>query len=315
MQILKPNYKVIINNIDVTTQINKNTSFIEFRDEEGTLADEVTIKAEGLFKRPKKGDELKLYIGNQEELFFCGLFIVQNSKISQGQENQTSITATGADFSSDLKVKRSQSYENISLKDLANIIAKRHDLKVSSDLDDKYVMHIEQTNESDLHFLKRVAKENNALFAIKNSTVILKNKIKNNKKSSSLPRFYLPIKELENLIIETRNKTYYNSCKAIWRDTKENKTLNTVVGSGTPQLKLKDSFENLADAKAKATAALQKANSKTKTGDFKAAGFKAYAGGILIINGTIEDDGEYHITQITHTIDSNGWNMSMQVEN
>ncbi len=77
----------------------------------------------------------------------------------------------------------------------------------------------------------------------------------------------------------------------------------------------KDNFINSADAKAKAEAALQKANSQTKIGTIDSSGFIIYAGGIINLSGTVEDDGEYHIKQVSHTIDSNGWNLSLEIEN
>ena len=200
------------------------------------------------------------------------------------------ITATGADFSKNLKVKRSLSYENVSIKKIVEIVASRHNLEVSSDFDDIYVVHLEQTNESDLHFLKRLAQEDNAIFSIKNNTVIFKKKIKNNKKSKDLPRFSLDEDECENVSIENTNKTLYNSCKAIWRDTKENIQKSITVGSGEPIKVIKDSYENVAQAKLKARAALEKANAGLKSGSIACYGFEIYAGGILDLTGTYDDE-------------------------
>ena len=45
---------------------------------------------------------------------------------------------------------------------------------------------------------------------------------KNNKKSTDLARFNLTVDKSTSVSIENTNKTLYNSCKAIWTDTKEN---------------------------------------------------------------------------------------------
>ncbi|MDY0320433.1 MAG: contractile injection system protein, VgrG/Pvc8 family [Arcobacteraceae bacterium] len=313
---MTPIFKLVANNQDVTDKINKNSSRITFSDEAGDVSDEIGLVIEGTWKKPKYEDELKLWIGTKEQgLFYCGLFKVQTSKAKKGSQNQIEITATAADFSKNLKVKRSNTYEQTSIKKIAEIIAARNELELSSDFDDMYILHLEQTNESDLHFLKRIALDYNALFSIKNNKLIFKKRIKENQKSDSLPRFSLAVDEFTEIEIENINKTLYNSCKAIYRDTKDNTQKSVTVGNAEPLYVIKDAFENEADAKAKAQAALQIANRGTKVGLITCTGFEIYAGGILNITGTLEDDGEYEIKSVNHTLDENGWNITIDVEN
>lgn len=309
-------YKIEANGVDITQQLNSETSEISFSDEDGTVSDEITLRVEGLHKRPKIGDELKLWLGTKEKgLFYCGMFKVSRTPLTYGEENFLSITATAVDFSKNLKVKRSQSYENCSIKEICEIVAKRHELVLKSDFEDIYILHIEQTTESDLHFLKRIASEYNALFSIKNNTLVFQKRIKDGKKSADLPRFALKKSDNNNIRIEPTNKSSYNSCKAVWRDTKENEQKSVTVGDGEPMYLLKDAFESEADAKAKAMAALQKANAGTKDGTIKCDGFEIYAGGILDLTGTLEDDDEYNIKKVDHTVNSSGWKISIKVEN
>ena len=313
---MTPNFKLLANDKDITEKINKDTSKIEFQDEEGDVADQITLVIEGTFKKPKYEDELKLWIGTQENgLFYCGLFSVQTSTYKDGSKTSMVITATSANFSKNLKVKRNQSYENASIKKIMQIIASRHELEVASDFDDIYILHLEQTNESDLHFMKRLAAEYNALFAVKNNKIVFKHKIKDNKKSSSLPRFKLPRDEDTDISIQNADKTLYYSCQAVWHDTKENKQQSVTVGDGEPIKLIKDSFESMADAKIKAEATLQKANAGIKVGTISNYGFELYAGGILEVSGTPEDDGDYSIKRASHILDENGWNVTIDIEN
>ena len=138
---------------------------------------------------------------------------------------------------------------------------------------------------------------------------------KNNKKSTDLARFNLTVDKSTSVSIENTNKTLYNSCKAIWTDTKENTQKSIVVGYGEPIKMIKDSFENEADAKLKAQAALEKANSGIKSGTISSYGFEVYAGGVLDITGTLEDDGDYDIESVHHTIDESGWNITIDIKN
>ena len=313
---MTPIFTLIANGTDVTSKINLDASKITFEDEAGTVADEIRLVVEGEFKKPKYEDELKLYIGTKEKgQFFCGVFKVQTSTYKRGAQNCMEITATAVDFSKSLKVKRNRSYENVSVKKIVDLIAKRSECEVSSDFDDVYVIHEEQTNESDLHFLKRLATSYNALFSLKNNRLVFKKKIKDGKKSDALPRFSLELNNQTSVSIENTNKTLYNSCKAIWRDTKDNQQKSVTVGSEQPVKIIKDSFESMADAKTKAQAALDKANAGTKAGDISCSGFIIYAGGVLNLSGTYEDDGEYEIVSVSHSLDNNGWNMQIKIEN
>ena len=311
---MTPIFKLEANGKDVTKSINLNSSKIEFNDEAGIVSDDISLTIEGSFRKPKYEDELKLWIGTREKgLFYCGLFSVQSSK----NKNDTSIeiSATATNFSKSLKRKRNRSYEKISIKQIVQEVAKRHQLEVVSDFDDVYLVHIEQTHESDLHFFKRMAQDYHALFSIKNNKIIFKKKIKNSKKSEDLPRYTLVKNEFTNINIENVNKTLYSSCKAMWRDTKENKQNSITVGSGEPVKIIKDSFENAADAKIKAEASLNKANAGTKNGSINSYGFEIYAGGVLDLQGTVQDDDEYNIQSVHHTLDGSGWNISIEVEN
>jgi hypothetical protein len=313
---MTPIFKLEANDKDVTAKINLDASSITFKDEAGEISDEITLKIEGNFKKPKYEDELKLWIGTKEQgLFYCGLFKVQSSKSSSGNGNSIEVRATAADFTKNLKVKRSLSYEQSSIKKIVELIATRNELEVSSDFEDIFILHLEQTNESDLHFLKRIAAQYNAIFAVKNNKLVFKKRIKDGEKNKDLPRFDLVVDEQTEVHIEQANKTLYNSCTATWRDTKENTQKSITVGSGEPIKTIKDSFESVADAKLKAAATLQKANRGTKFGTIQSAGFELYAGGVLNLTKTLEDDGEYEIKSANHTLDGSGWNVSIEIEN
>lgn len=145
--------------------------------------------------------------------------------------------------------------------------------------------------------------------------MIFQKKIKGNKKSKDLPRFSLSVDDSIDIDIESTNKMSYNSCKAIWRDTKDNVQKSTTVGSGEPIKIIKDSFESLSDAKIKAQACLEKANAGTKAGTISSDGFVLYAGAVLNLFGTYEDDGEYEIKKAHHVLDESGWKVSIEIEN
>jgi len=307
-----PIFKIEANGTDVTEQIRANLSSITFKDEDGNQSDEITIRVAGDFKRPAYKDELKLWLGYEETgLFFCGLFLVQTT---ERDSFGLTITATGADFSAALKQKRDLSYEQISLKAIVQIIADRHGLKLKSDFDDLYVTHLSQTNESDLHFMKRIASDYNGIFSIKNGTLIFLKRTKDAKRSDELPVFEIDSSECSELRIKHANRTLYASCKATWHDTRDNTVESVTVGNGNPVLLMEGQFKTAAEAKAKAEAKLERANRGIKSGKIEMHGKEIYAGGTLKLTGFGEDDGEYSIKSVNHTFDD-GWVMIIEIEN
>jgi len=300
-----PAFKIIANNKDITNSIKKNLISVSIKDEIANQADEATIEVTGKVARPKYADELKLYLGYGDNLVFVGLFLVQTTvrKNNYGLK----IFATGVNYSSTLKQRRDITYEKLSMKDICSQIAKRNSLKLKCDFDDIYFMSLAQQNESDLHFLNRMSRELNAIFNIKNDTLVFRKKIKNDKKNDELPHYEIDINNCEYVSIKHSNKTFYKCAKAIWHDTKENKVMQVLAGSGSPVYVFRGNFKNASEAKAKAEAKLQIINQGIVSGTLTIPGEIVFAGGVLKLKNSLEDDGEYQIRKVEHTFDENGW--------
>ena len=310
-----PGYIIVINGNDKTSVIHNKLISLTLTDNANNESDELEIVVSGNFIRPAYEDQIKIFFGYGTDVQFMGLFNVQSTSKTF---TQLSIKATGIDFSDNFKVKRNITYEKLSLKQLANQIADRHSLKLKSDFDDIYLLSQSQSNESDMHFLNRLAKEYNALFNIKNDTLYFVKKIKENKKNDDLPKYSIDVNYCTDISIEQSNKTSYNSCEVSWHDTKENKTFTKVYppNGGEPILKFKGSFKNEAHAMERAKAQLQKANQGLISGNLRKSGDVIFAGGILtLLNNIDQDEEEYQITRVTHNLDKqSGWITSLEFE-
>jgi phage protein D len=309
------NFMIKINDVDKTSNILKNFKSLNITDNANDESDELTLEINGRFQRPKYKDEIKVYLGPKDDLEYVGLFRVETTSKSL---TALSIKATGVNFGDNFKVKRSVTYEKLSIKDMVSQVAKRHSLKVKSDFDSLFIKTQSQTNESDMNFLNRLAKEYNAIFNVKNDTLYFMQKIKENKKSDSLPSYTIDVNKCSSISIEHSNKTLYNSCEVSWHDTKENKTITkTIPTNGSePILKFNGSFQNEAEAIEKANAKLQRANQGLITGNLSKMGEVVYAGGSLKLLNNIDDDNEeYQITKTQYTINKqSGWTTNIDFE-
>lgn len=311
----KPVFKLVYKGEDITESIRPNLLSLTYRDESGDDADEVVIELSGQRKHWDFGDEVAVYLGYEKEpLFPCGTFKVLTSERS---DRGLTVSCTGVDFASDFKVQRSTSYEGVSLAQIVRIIADRHGLKWFSDFDDVSFPHLSQADESDMHFLRRLADDYNALHNVKNGTIIFRKRIVGGQRSPKLSKIAINAADVWGLKIKRHARNFYNSVVAIWMDLDTNKTEEIKVGSGGPVFNLDKPFQNAAQAKLRAEAKLQRLKRGTRSGRFTAPGRFVEAGGTLVLSGSYlgEDDESYTVKQVEHRFDlEGGWTMRVELE-
>ncbi len=232
---------------------------------------------------------------------------------SERTESSTTITATGVDFSGGLKKRKNRAWEKVSLKEIVERIAKEHGLNAICDYGEIKIAYTGQHDISDLAFLKKFAKDFDAVFNVKDNQIVFLRK--GNEGKSAIPKASISLSECSSYRIKYSNKTLYGSCKAVWHDTKENTIKEVVVGSGEgEQIKLEQSFKNAAEAKEKAKAKLERANSGIVSGSLEIYGSKVFAGGILSLSNAGEDSGEYRIKSVNHSLGADSFTTSVEFE-
>lgn len=286
--------KLIVNGKNVSLDLEN----FSYKDEKGVLSDSITLQVAGEFERPKYKDEIKAYIDD----FYCGIFSVQNVKFSK---HTTTIEATAINFSGDLKEKKFKDFKDTSIDKICKEIASNHSLDCKANLDTN-ISHISQINQSDLEFLKKLSQDYNATFSVKNNTLLF---LKDSK-SDIQTTYKIDENECENWELEYTNKTLFNSCKAVWHDTKENKTKSITVGSGNPIKTLEAKFKDEDEAKQKAKSALEVANKGTIKGNLSIYGQIIEAGAKLNFKNQI-----FQIISVNHSINTSGWNIEVEFEN
>ncbi|WP_276951013.1 phage late control D family protein [Helicobacter rodentium] len=201
----------------------------------------------------------------------------------------------------------------VSLKEIVERIAKEHGLSAICDYGEIKIAYTGQHDMSDLAFLKKFAKDFDAVFNVKDNQIIFLRK--GNEGKSTIPKASISLSECSSYRIKYSNKTLYGSCKAVWHDIKENAIKEVVVGSGEgEQIKLEQSFKNAAEAKEKAKAKLERANSGIVSGSLEIYGSKVFAGGILSLSNAGEDSGEYRIKSVNHSLSADSFMTSVEFE-
>jgi hypothetical protein len=289
----------------------KNIISLTFSDSAGVKSDRVSVNVMPNFPRPKKGAKLKLTFIRGSISLECGLFHVQT--VTRTNAKALSFSATGVEFSDVQKDRISHHYQNTKLSSIVDIVAKRLVHKVKFQTDDVEIKSLNQTNESDINFLDRLAKEYNSLASVKDDFVYFVDK-----DDDDLPLSKIDVSRCSSSSLKHSSKTFYKSCEASWHDVDEAKLKSVTVGAGSPVLKIQGSYLDAEDALVKAKAKLKSVNKGTVSGSLSLAGTKIYAGTKVELFNTYdgEDDGVYSVVSATHKYSRNvGWSTDVEIEN
>ena len=266
--------------------------------------DGLTLVFSTFVEAPKEGSKVKLFLGFDGVVDDMGEFYPTGSK--ENYENFTmEIRLMPVDFSKGFKQKRTQSYKNITLHALVAEIAKRNGLKSKVAVEDFTLTSKQQSNTSDLSFLKNIAKEYNASFGVKHGTIMFAPKSLG-KEKSTLPHITLSLGEMLHLEIEKNYKTIYKSGEGKFRDSKHNRDRTVTVGAGKPKLVVEGSYTDSADAKLKIQAALEKENAGAIEGSFSTTAY-VIAGALLTLILPDRVISDLQTVEVVHTLEQSGY--------
>lgn len=312
--IKQPAWEIKIDGSAISAELNRAAQSISFNDEAGIESDSITIVFAGDLPHIDAGRKISLKLGYKgEELISAGIYSVESSEWAR---EALTISATSLNFAGALKTKRTQTYESTNIGDIIETITARAqvDNPPLTDCYDLAITYLAQTDESDMHFLTRIAKDYDAVFSVKSDRIIfLKRAGAGYAAAQQLPKYEINAKLVNGLTIKRLARPKYASAQAIWRDQQSQETKSVTAGSGEPVFKLSFAFPDAATAQAKAEAKLRSLRRDCMEGSFNCEGTMFRAGGIISVTGAGENDADYEIKKVSHQIDKSGWITSVEI--
>ncbi|KPU83674.1 late control protein D [Marinosulfonomonas sp. PRT-SC04] len=170
-----PKVLVDIDGVPVSGLFFERLVSLHITDREGIRSDTLELvfnDAAPHFSSPRRGAVASVTILSGREAFF-GSYIIDRVDYSCLPYTIT-VGGHSADLRSEMKTKKSRHWDGKSVKDIVTEIAGDYELKPKiSDLVSGHVYEwIGQQDESDLHFLERLANRHGALFTIKNGALL-----------------------------------------------------------------------------------------------------------------------------------------------
>lgn len=320
------------NGKDISTDIAKSLTNFVYTDATGKL-DDVDIALEDRERNwqgpwsPAEGDNIKAEIrtinwGGPGEIksLPLGSFEVDTFDAS-GPPDTVSIKALSLPVSSGAKLeKRSKSWEETTLKTVAQEMAKRAGLKLIYEAaDNPSYSRLEQTLQSDFGFLQDTATKEGIAIKVSGGSLVLFDEYKYEQQSP-----IATITRGEDNVIghsfswSTANAAY-RSCTVSYTDSKTKKTISaTYTPPGAPKtgpvLKSNEQADSQAAALKLARKRLRENNKQVGTGSLSLMGDIRMAAALTInVKGWGRFDGKYIIESAKHSIGSSGFTTNLEI--
>ena len=333
-EIKSPRVVVKYEGKDITADVSANLISLTYTDAEEGESDEVEMTlddADGLWRDawyPSKGDKLQVEIGYAQNLVPCGTFTIDRIELA-GAPDRITISALAAGVKSKTRTRKSTAHEKQTLKQIAEKVASANGMTVEGEIANITFERITQNRETDLTFLRRLAEEYGYLFSVRDKKIIFTSiyKIEGANDVKTIDRTELDSYSIKDATVQT-----YKSARVSYRDSKTNKIVSSSVnagdgldGGGTvgggneltaeDTLELHDKAENEQQARAKAQAALHRANSGGQEGTFDLYGEPLLvAGSNFTLTGMGKLSGKWHITKSRHSISRTSYVTSLEAK-
>lgn len=323
-QTRSPDYFISIEGKQISPELDARLISLTLVDKRGFQSDQLDITLanhDGRLALPTRGAKLSLAIGWKEiALIDRGIFIVDEVEHS-GAPDQLTIRARAADMRNALPGKRSQSWHETTLAEILDSIASRHGLKsrVTPQLRSTPVDHIDQTDESDLHFLTRLAERYDADATIKAGHLLF---IPQSGGITAAGKRIPPVTITRQLgdshryVVTDRNT--YTGVIATWYDANTARRRSVLVGDELDAKTLRGNLATEADALTEAKAELQRMKRAGSTLSIELAeGLpNLYPETPVITQGfpVDIDDTPWVVVEVSHSISDNGYSGSVSLE-
>ncbi|GLR13280.1 late control protein D [Chitinimonas prasina] len=167
-----PAFRLAIDSQDITAKVERRVESITLTDNRGFDADQVEIVLldhDGKLDIPTRGAKLTLALGYAgEPLIDKGTFVVDDIE-HQGAPDKLILRASSADLRAGLSDKKERSWHRQTMGAIVRTIAKEAGLQpaITADLAKQPIAHIDQTSESDINLLSRLAAMFDAVATVK----------------------------------------------------------------------------------------------------------------------------------------------------
>ena len=320
MGVRTPAFEVRADGVDVTRMIEKHLVDLRVTLTSDKISDTLELvlsdAGDGL-AIPTAERELRVSLGYRDSgLELMGVYYHSESEVELAPRRLT-MRATAADLRrrSTYKAPKSRSWDNVSLGSLVGTIAAEHGYQaaVAPSLAHVVIAHIDQTSESDMHLLRRLSRQYDAVTKVAGGHLIFapRGRGRSARTEQALPSVeYAPAernaggRSVLSARLRIRGRPRYGTVTARYRDVARAEDVHVQAGSGEPVYTIREPLPDRPQAEAAAAARLSRFARQTRELTMSMPGNPALvAEGVLLLRDWPDDgDSRWSIQRAEHTL-------------
>lgn len=319
-----PDYRLSIGSEQITPRVRGRLQSLTLTDRRGLEADQLELVLtddDGQLALPRRGVEIHAAIGwRGGPLIDRGTYTVDEIEHT-GAPDTLSIRASSADFRGQFPVKRTQSWHRTTLGDIVATLAKRHGLKpgIAQALHIIGVKHIDQTDESDVNFLTRLAERHDAIVTVKGGHLLfIPAGHATTASGIGIPPIVLQREDGDQHRYSVTDRDSYSGVTAAWHDTESAERRNVIAGSSDNPKRLRPIYASEEDAFAAAKGEWQRLQRGAAEFGLSLADGRPdiYPETPVTLRGWKRgiDDTRWILTEVSHEIGDGGYTSTLKME-
>ena len=321
---MRPVFKIVIDGRQlVTAGIRDRLLSLSVTDEAGRQSDAAEIRLDdrdSAIERPRRGVAMEISLGYEgRKATVQGVYIVDETELS-GPPQTLAVRAKAADMRASLKAQRTRSWDDVSIGDLVASIAASHGLepRVGSALRPVRISHLDQTEESDLHLLTRLARDHDAVAKPAGGFLLF---VPQGEAASAtgqpMPTIDVRPEDARSWRVTLADRAKYRSVRAHWHDAGTGERMTETAGSGDPAWTLRRAYASESEAREAARAKLAElARAIARLSVVLSPGNPVAAAEAELRMRDFRDgvDGSWTCRRVVHRLGPGGYSTSVEAE-
>ncbi len=319
---MTPDFQVFAAGINITSQIKDRLLSLVVNDEAGFKSDTVEITLDdrdNAIELPLPGAPLVVLMGYKETFLAPMGVFTADEVVAKGPPDTITIRGKAVNLGGSIKEQKTRNWDNTSLMGLVTKIASEHGLeaKVGETLGSFIYEHLDQTDESDINFLTRIAKDHDAIATVKGETLLFIAKGEG-KTASGIPMIPRPITKTGKMrwSMTLASRGNFSAVEAHWHNEATGQKEIITAGNGSPTKRLRHIHSTKEEAEKAAKAKLDEYKRGNDTLNITMPGDATLAaeGQIIAIGFRIGVAGLWSVTSARHSINNGGFTTQIKSE-
>ena len=258
-----PEFRIVVDGRQYVTAATRDRLIdLTVTDEAGEQSDTAELRLDdrdGKIELRGKCVELEISLGwRGGTLTKTGRYTVDEIEL-EGPPDTLVVRAKAADMHSSLKAHKTRAWNDVSIGDLVSSIAADHDLepRVGSSLRGVRIPHLDQTDESDLHLLTRLARDYDAIAKPASGRLLFAPQGRAESASGRAMSIVRILRhDVRNWRVTLADRGEYGAVRAHWKEEGSAESIPVTAGSRGPVYVLRRLYAGGTEAREAARAKL-----------------------------------------------------------